>query len=110
MLSCVFRLRKFGNAEAFSGFEISGHAGYGTAKSETQGNDIVCAAVSSCTMLVCNTITENFGANAEVTVEENRVALRLIERSEAAEQLISAFCGHLEELSREYGKVRVTIN
>ncbi|MCM1164771.1 MAG: ribosomal-processing cysteine protease Prp [Lachnospiraceae bacterium] len=110
MLNCVFRLRKFGNAEALSGFEISGHAGYGKARSEKDGNDIVCAAVSSCTMLVCNAVTENFGADADVKVEENRITLRLNERSEAAEQLISAFCEHLGELSREYGKIRLTIN
>ncbi len=110
MLNCVFHLGKFGNAEAYTGFEISGHAGYGKAKNEREGSDIVCAAVSSCTMLVCNAITENFGAEADVKVDENRITLRLHERSEAAEQLISAFYEHLEELSHEYGKIRLTIN
>ena len=52
----------------FSGFSVSGHAGYGS-----EGNDIVCAAVSSTVMLVCNTITEFFKANAEVKVMENEI-------------------------------------
>lgn len=110
MLSCVFRLTRFGNAEAFTGFEISGHAGYGEAVSEREGSDIVCAAVSSCTMLVCNAITESFGANAEVKVEENRITLSLKEQSDAAEKLISAFYEHLGVLSREYKGIRLKID
>ena len=110
MLNCVFQLGRFGNAEAYTGFEISGHAGYGKAKNEREGSDIVCAAVSSCTMLVCNAVTENFGAEADVKVDENRITLKLHERNESAEQLISAFYEHLEELSHEYGKIRLAIN
>ncbi len=109
MLNCVFRLGEFGDVEAFSGFEISGHAGYGEAANEREGNDIVCAAVSSCTMLVCNAITENFGATADVKVEENRITLSLKENSESAQKLIAAFCEHLETLSREYENIKVTI-
>ena len=105
MLNCVFRRGEFENKKGFSGFEISGHAGYGT-----EGNDIVCAAVSSCTMLVCNCITENFGEKAEVKVEENRISLRLADKpSDAAVKLISAFYEHLETISADYKKVKLTI-
>ncbi len=104
MLKCVFRLGKFGSVTAFAGFEISGHAGYGT-----QGNDIVCAAVSSCTMLVCNAITEDLGADAEVTVEDNRITLRLNESSQEAQRLISAFYKHLETLSEDYENIRISV-
>lgn len=105
MLNCVFRLGEFNGEKKFSGFEISGHAGYGT-----EGNDIVCAAVSSCTMLVCNCITENFGKKAEVTVEENRITLTLTEKPDkAAVQLLSAFYEHLEALAADYKNVRLTI-
>lgn len=104
MLNCVFRLGEFNGASEFSGFEISGHAGYGT-----EGNDIVCAAVSSCTMLVCNCVTENFKAKADVTVEENRITLLLKERSEPAVRLLSAFYEHLEAISADYRNVKLTI-
>lgn len=104
MLNCVFRLGELEDEQIFRGFEISGHAGYGT-----EGNDIVCAAVSSCTMLVCNAITENFGATADVKVEENRITLALKEKSDAAQKLLSAFCEHLETLSREYKNIKVTM-
>lgn len=110
MLKCVFRLGEYEGEKKFSGFEISGHAGYGKAVSEYEGNDIVCAAVSSCAMLVCNCVTENFGENADVAVEENRITLTLAEKpSAAAVQLLSAFYEHLEALSEEYKKVRLTI-
>ena len=104
MLKCVFRLGEFENVKSFSGFEISGHAGYGTA-----GNDIVCAAVSSCTMLVCNCITENFGAKAKVDVGENRIVLRIEEPNEAAVKLLSAFYEHLETISEDHKNVKLTI-
>ena len=104
MLKCVFRLGEFDKAKSFAGFEISGHAGCGT-----EGNDIVCAAVSSCTMLVCNAITENFGANAEVTVEENRISLELCKPSSEAQKLISALYQHLETLSEDYTNIKVSV-
>lgn len=93
----------------YRGFEISGHAGYGEAISDKEGNDIVCAAISSCTMLVCNAITENFGADAEVTVEENRVRLWLREYKVAAMKLLAAFYSHIEAISEDYGNVKLTI-
>lgn len=109
MLKCVFRI---GGTEdgcdmmsALCGFEISGHAGYGT-----EGNDIVCAAVSSCTMLVCNCITENFKANADIKVEENRITLTLNEYSSAAVRLLTAFYSHLEALSEDYDNIKLSLN
>lgn len=104
MMKCVFRLETFDGLQTFSGFEISGHAGYGE-----EGNDIVCAAVSSCTMLVCNCITENFKARADVSVEENRIALRLLEYDEPSARLLSAFHQHLEVLSEDYRKIKLMI-
>lgn len=105
MLKAVF----YEAACEFRGFEISGHAGCGEAISDKEGNDIVCAAVSSCTMLVCNAITENFGADAEVTVEENRVKLWLREYKVAAIRLLAAFHSHLESIAEDYGNVKLTI-
>lgn len=115
MLECVFRVggvRRGKNdyVNAVHGFEIRGHAGYGTAMNEREGNDIVCAAVSSCTMLVCNCITESFKADADVTVEENRITLTLNEYDGAAVQLITAFYKHLEALSEDYDNIKLSLN
>ncbi len=80
-------------------FTVSGHSGYAPA-----GADIVCASVSSMTMLVCNAITERFGGDAKVTVDEkkNRISLRLNEPSEAALMLIASLRFELTDLSRNY--------
>ena len=91
----------------FCGFDISGHAGMGEAQNDHDGNDIVCAAVSSCTMLVCNCITESFGNKAKVFVKKNHIELKLLESVGAverlpAELLIKAFHEHLSAISEDH--------
>ena len=114
MLRAVFHRKsyEFGGQyfEPFLSFEVSGHAGYGEAVNENEGTDIVCAAVSSCTMLVCNAITEKFGANAEVKVEENRISLQLNEYNVAAVNLITALYEHLTAISEDHSNVRVDVD
>ncbi len=104
MLGCVFHIETFGNEQKFSGFSISGHAGYGE-----EGNDVICAAVSSCTMLVCNAVTENFGADAQVEVGKDKITLTLKKPSDPAQKLISAFYEHLEILSQDHTNIRLSI-
>lgn len=98
MLKAVF-YRQNGR---YCGFDVSGHAGYGT-----EGNDVVCAAVSSAVELVCNTITDFFKVKADVTVGENKISLRLIESSENAQQLIESFYQHMLFVAEDYSKVKV---
>ena len=114
MLRAVFHRKswEFGGQyfEPFFGFEISGHAGYGEAVNENEGNDIVCAAISSCAMLVCNAITDQFGANAEVKVEENRISLNLNEFHRGSSKLIAALHEHLMAISEDHSKVKVDVD
>lgn len=98
MLKAVF----FRQGKRLCGFDISGHAGYGY-----EGQDIACAAVSSATELVCNTITDFFGVKAEVSVGENLITLRLLEDSEKASQLIESFRCHMQFIAEDYSKVKV---
>ncbi len=100
MLKCVF----FKNGGAFSGFCISGHAGY-----ETGNGDVVCAAVSSGVMLVCNTITDFFKAKANVEVLENRITLRLLEKNKAAGELLASFYTHIQTIAEDHKKVKLEI-
>ena len=100
MLKCVF----YKNGGSFSGFRISGHAGY-----ETENGDVVCAAVSSATMLVCNTITDFFKAKVDVEVLENQITLRLLENSKPSEQLLESFYTHIEMIAQDYKKVKIEI-
>lgn len=98
MLKAIFYRR----GGILCGFDISGHAGYGF-----EGNDMVCAAVSSAVMLVCNAVTDSFKAAASVEVGENLISLRLKERSDAAEKLLDAFLAHMESIADDYSKVKV---
>lgn len=81
------------------GFKVSGHADYGE-----YGQDIVCASVSSAVQLVCNTITECFNVNADVSVGENgTIALELLPPKDSpATTLIEGLKLHLELLSEEF--------
>jgi len=91
------------------GFNISGHAGY-----DDFGYDIVCASISSAVQLVCNTITEYFKSNAEVSADENDgIKLKLIEYSNdsPAILLIEGLKFHIETLLEDFPKnikVKVT--
>ena len=82
----------------FSGFSLSGHAGYAEA-----GEDIVCAAVSSMTNLVCNA-ADAFGAAAQICEDgdEAYVSYRLQNGNGQAKTLIEVFCQELEQLSIQY--------
>jgi uncharacterized protein YsxB (DUF464 family) len=60
----------------FYGFEEHGHTGYGEA-----GEDILCAALSSMTMLIVNTIEVAYASNVEYTVDDG--AAHIMVRSKA---------------------------
>ncbi len=105
MIKAVFyRHSSGGRAGALCGFSVSGHAGCGS-----EGTDIVCAAVSSAVMLVCNAVTDYFKASAEVDVGKNRITLRLKEDNLSARRLVEAFYGHLEIIAEEHGRVRLEV-
>ncbi len=79
------------------GFDISGHSGYAQA-----GKDIVCAAVSACAMLTCNTVTEFFGCNADATAEGDKVTLRVKCDCHSCDELLRSFNNELSVLSMQY--------
>lgn len=86
----------------FMGFSISGHAGCGE-----DGNDIVCASVSSAVQLTANNITECFEIEAEVNVEDNKIYLEVNDTEdifviEDADRLIGGLILHLELLSQDF--------
>ena len=94
MIKAVF----YSENSRLCGFSLTGHAGYGTA-----GNDVACAAVSSAAELTCNTITEFFGDDADVSVSENTLTLRLKNESgEYSRRLIESFKTHLGFISEEF--------
>ena len=60
----------------FYGFEEQGHTGYGEA-----GDDILCAALSSMTSLIINTIEVSFATSVDYTIDEKTTDIKLIAKS-----------------------------
>lgn len=90
----------FKNGKLFCGFCISGHSDY-----SNSGSDIVCAAVSSASLMTANTITDIQGLHADVTVGDGY--LKLIMSPEEAEKAVVSINGlklHLSALSEQYKK------
>ncbi len=81
------------------GFSVSGHAGYAA-----QGEDLVCACVSSAVQLVVNTLTECCRISAAVEVLENQIICTLPEdcTAEFASQLLEGLRLHLTLLEQDY--------
>lgn len=86
--------------ESLVGFTVSGHAGYAN-----EGEDIICAAVTSATELTANAITEVLGVSCDIAVKDDTVRLKLPKVcNDAAELFLRALSLHLENLSHEYNK------
>jgi uncharacterized protein YsxB (DUF464 family) len=67
----------FRSGGVFYGFEEQGHTGYGEA-----GDDILCAAVSSMTMFLVNTIEVAYASHVDYDIEEGATLIRV--RAKAA--------------------------
>lgn len=80
------------------GFEISGHSGYAE-----EGNDIVCAAVSSCAYMVINTITDIIGVNAQVEVSDAHLNFSVSANdSDKISEIMQGFEMHVKALADDY--------
>ncbi len=67
----------FRSGGVFYGFEEQGHTGFGEA-----GDDILCAAISSMTMLLINTVEVAFASSVDYQIDEG--ATRILVRCKAA--------------------------
>ncbi len=91
--------------EVILGFELFGHSGYAE-----QGEDIVCAAVSSASYMTTNTVTDILGLSPEIEVNEAQMKVRL-KKTEApkAQTLLKGFLLHIESLMEQYPQY-ITLN
>ena len=93
----------------YYGFEEQGHTGYGEA-----GDDVLCAALSSMTMLLINTIEVSYASSVDYKIDEKTTDIRLIAKSAlpkyekderkqfAVSGLIQAYFLQLMDLVEEY--------
>lgn len=87
--------RSDGNLVAFS---LSGHSGYAE-----QGEDIVCAAVSSAAYMTANTLTEILALQPDISLSDGNMSVKLssVEVSKA-QDILRGFSLHIKELSKQY--------
>ena len=93
----------------YYGFEENGHTGYGES-----GEDILCSALSSMTMLIINAIEVSYASDVQYTIDEKTTDIKLIcksalpkyEKDEkkqyAVSGLIQAYFFQLMDLVEEY--------
>ena len=98
MITAVF----YKKGRDFSGFRVSGHAGYADS-----GSDIVCASVSSAVQLTANLVTDYFKIKATAKAGKNVITLKIAktceeEAREIASVLIKGLKEHLELISQQY--------
>ena len=87
------------------GFLISGHSGFAE-----NGEDIVCASVSSAAYMVANTITEILKVNAEIEVNDGRMKLIVNEEHRhIAKDILLGLKLHLEGLEEQYPEFLETL-
>ena len=99
----------FRSGGVFYGFEEQGHTGYGES-----GDDVLCAALSSMTMLIINAIEVSYACDVDYNIDEKTTDIRLIVKSAlpkyekdekkqyAASGLIQAYFFQLMDLVEEY--------
>ena len=91
----------------FKKFSISGHSGYAC-----EGEDIVCAAITSMVMLTANNITNSFSLPADVSVDEETATITLLLNcdDERGIALITGLYNELCNLVNDYPKnIRVVV-
>ncbi len=97
------------SADVFYGFKEEGHTGFAE-----EGEDILCAAISSMTMLVINAIEVGYSSTVDYSIGEEDATVVLIAKGalsayekDAAKRyavsgLILAYYHQLRELAEEY--------
>ena len=93
----------------YYGFEEQGHTGYGES-----GDDVLCAALSSMTMLLINAIEVSYASDVDYKIDEKSTDIRVIAKSAlpkyekdekkqyAVSGLIQAYFFQLMDLVEEY--------
>ena len=97
------------SSDVFYGFKEEGHTGFGE-----EGDDILCAALSSMTMLVINAVEVGFQSEVDYSIDDTDASAVLIAKGAlyayekddkkryAVSGLILAYYHQLKELEEEY--------
>ena len=88
----------YSQAGLLTGFSLDGHAGRGE-----EGEDLLCASVSSAAYMTANTITDVMRIQTHVEVDDGHMRLLLSqEEAQRAQTLSKGFELHMVSLSEDY--------
>ena len=96
MINAIF----FKNNNFYYSFCVEGHAGY-----DTNGKDIVCAAVSSAIDMTIDAVKNIVGEKIDIYIDElvATVNFRLVNQdNEVSSMFIKSLCNHLINISKAY--------
>ncbi len=86
----------FKKGDLLTGFKITGHSGFAE-----EGEDIVCAAVSSAAYMAANTITDIIGDNADIKVKDGYLSFVSDGHGES-QTILKGLELHLKALAEDY--------
>ena len=84
-----------------TGFYIAGHS---TDNENDVEGKLVCAAVSSAAYMTANTLTEIILADAQISVNDGEMKLRLKSKISESQQILNGFKLHITELMKQNKK------
>ena len=94
----MIRATFYKKGKLLNGFEINGHSGYAD-----EGEDIICASVSSAAYMTANTVTDVIMAQADITVEDGYMSFALKEADDERIQVVlKGFFLHVNTLAGDY--------
>lgn len=88
----------FNKNDCIFGFEVSGHSA--ESEEDFEGK-LVCAAVSSASIMAANTITEIIGVKAQVQTEDGYLKIT-VSNSDKCNNVFEGLKLHLEQLKKQY--------
>lgn len=90
--------RFFSEAGFIRGFSLDGHAGCGE-----EGEDLLCASVSSAAYMTANTITDVMQIHTPVEVADGHMRLALPpQEAQRAQTVLKGFALHMASLAEDY--------
>ncbi|WP_448919992.1 ribosomal-processing cysteine protease Prp [Eubacterium sp.] len=102
----INRIEFFKSGDMLTGFECKGHTGFAD-----DGNDVLCAFISSACYLTANTITDVIKLDARASASDGYMSLHIKSSPEKAQDILNGLVLHMTELQKDYPQnIKVTIS
>ncbi len=85
--------------DAIRSLVIKGHAGYAD-----KGQDLVCAAVSSISIGLCNALDHLAAADCKITLEENRIEIEASSDNEKLQTILNTGLIQLQTVEEQFSE------